>query len=190
MAWWEKKQDQPLHPQPTSPREPERERERERVWTPTPAPQPEKTITEATPKVSNLTGSTQSPTVLGRSVIVKGELTSTEDLLIEGQFDGTVNLQDHCLTIGANGQVKAEIHARQVVIHGTVQGNITAREKVDLRKTGRLQGDLTAAGVAIEDGAYFKGSIEIRREEDAVPTPVPARVHATAAASLSSKSSD
>lgn len=135
------------------------------MWVPPAAPPVEKPRTEATPKVSNVMPMSQNPTVLGRSVVVKGELTGNEDLLIEGQFDGTINLQDHCLTVGANGQVKAEIHVRAVVIHGVVNGNITAREKVDIRKTGRVQGDLSAAGVAIEDGAYFKGSIEIRRED-------------------------
>lgn len=107
----------------------------------------------------------QISTVLGRSLVLRGELTGNEDLLIEGQFDGTINVQEHCLTVGAHGQVKAEIHARQVVIQGAVNGNVTAREKVEIRKTGRVLGDLVAAGVAIEDGAYFKGSIEILREE-------------------------
>jgi cytoskeletal protein CcmA (bactofilin family) len=155
MAWWEKKG------QPEAPKEPDR------VWTPPVAPPIEKPRTEATPKVSNVMPMNQNPTVLGRSITLRGELTGNEDLLIEGQFDGTINLQEHCLTVGANGQVKAEIHVRQIVIHGTVNGNITAREKVDIRKTGRVQGDLSAAGVAIEDGAYFKGSIEIRREDQA-----------------------
>jgi cytoskeletal protein CcmA (bactofilin family) len=67
--------------------------------------------------------------------------------------------------VGTSGQVKAEVQARQVVIQGTVNGNISAREKVEIRKTGRVQGDVTAAGVAIEDGAYFKGSIEIQRDD-------------------------
>jgi cytoskeletal protein CcmA (bactofilin family) len=108
-------------------------------------------------------------TVLGRSVVLHGELTGNEDLLIEGQFDGSVHLEDNCLTVGAGGQVKAEIHARQVIIHGKVTGNISAREKVEIRKTGHVLGDLTTAGVAIEDGAYFKGSIEILREENLAP---------------------
>ena len=122
----------------------------------------------------------QNPTVLGRSVVLRGELSGSEDLLIEGQFDGTISLKDHCLTVGTNGQVKAEIQARHVVIHGTVNGNITAREKVEIRKTGRVQGDLNAAGVAIEDGAYFKGSIEIQRDE----TPESPKVFAASSAGL------
>lgn len=102
--------------------------------------------------------------VIGRSIVLKGELSANEDLLIEGQFEGTVNLQDHCLTVGSNGKVKAEIHARQVVILGSVNGNVNAREKIEVRRSGNVVGDLTAASVSIEEGAYFKGSIDILRE--------------------------
>ena len=75
------------------------------------------------------------------------------------------SLDDHCLTIGPEGRVKAEIRARQVVIQGSVSGNIVAREKVDIRRTGQIIGDIVAASVAIEDGAYLKGSIDIKRKE-------------------------
>jgi cytoskeletal protein CcmA (bactofilin family) len=172
MPWWDKKPEEENPPKPA-----------EKVWVPPATPKVESPKTEATPKVSNPMPSSQNPTVLGRSVISKGEISASEDLSIEGQFDGTINMKDHCLTVGTNGQVKAEIQARQVVIHGTVNGNITAREKVEIRRTGRVQGDLTAAGVAIEDGAYFKGSIEIQRED----TPEIARAFASSA-SGSSKS--
>lgn len=101
---------------------------------------------------------------IGRSIVLKGELSANEDLVIDGQFEGTVNLQDHCLTVGANGKVKAEILARQVVILGAVNGNVTAREKVEVRRTGNVTGDLRSASVSIEEGAYFKGSIDIVRE--------------------------
>jgi cytoskeletal protein CcmA (bactofilin family) len=98
-------------------------------------------------------------------MVLRGDLSGTEDLLIEGQFEGTISLQEHCLTIGPHGQVKAEIHARQVVIQGSVNGNITAGEKIEIRKSGNVVGDLVAAAIAIEDGAYFKGSIDILREQ-------------------------
>ncbi len=101
--------------------------------------------------------------LIGRSIVIKGELSANEDLLIEGQFDGTVNLQEHCLTIGANGKVKAQVNARQVVILGNVTGNIHATEKIELRKSGSVTGDLASASIAIEEGAYFKGSIDIAR---------------------------
>lgn len=166
MPWWDKKPEEENLPKPA-----------EKVWVPPVTTKVESPKTEATPKVSNPMPSSQSTTVLGRSVISRGEVSASEDLLIEGQFDGTISMKDHCLTVGSNGQVKAEIQARQVVIHGTVNGNITAREKVEIRRTGRVQGDLTAAGVAIEDGAYFKGSIEIQRED----TPEIARAFASSA---------
>jgi cytoskeletal protein CcmA (bactofilin family) len=154
MPWWDKKSEEEAVSKPP-----------EKVWVPPATPKVESPKTEATPKVPNPMTTNANPTVLGRSVISHGEMSASEDLLIEGQFDGTINIKDHCLTVGTNGQVKAEIQARQVIIHGTVNGNITAREKVEIRRTGRVQGDLTAAGVAIEDGAYFKGSIEIQRDE-------------------------
>jgi cytoskeletal protein CcmA (bactofilin family) len=102
---------------------------------------------------------------MGHTVVVKGQLSAGEDLLIEGQFEGTISLDDHCLTVGKEGHVKAEIHARQVVILGSVTGNLAAREKIEIRRTGHVVGDLIAATVAIEEGAYFKGSIDIARED-------------------------
>ena len=84
--------------------------------------------------------------------------------MILGQFEGTVNIQEHCLTIGPEGKVKAEIQAARVVIHGSVHGNISVRERVEIYKSGHVVGDLLAPGISIEDGAYFKGKIEILRE--------------------------
>ena len=109
--------------------------------------------------------------MLGRSVVVSGELSGAEDLLIEGQLEGTIRLQEHTLTVGQHGQVKAEVNARQVIVLGTVHGNITARDRIEIRKTGHVVGDLVSAGVAIEEGAYFKGSIEILREEEREAAP-------------------
>ena len=134
----------------------------------TPAPdetqKPENSMTETTPRASSSAAPAHSETVLGRSMVLHGDLSGKEDLLIEGQFEGTISLHEHCLTIGPHGQVKAEIHARQVVIQGTVNGNVTARERIEIRKSGNVVGDLVAAAIAIEDGAYFKGSIDILRE--------------------------
>ena len=113
-----------------------------------------------------------SRTALGPSVTLRGELTADEDLTIEGQFDGTIHLRDHCVTVGPEGQVKAEIQTSRVVVLGAVTGNITASERIEIRKTGRVMGDLVAPSISIEDGAYFKGSIEILREgqRPAAPT--------------------
>ncbi len=121
-------------------------------------------MSESTLKLTNPPASGSQHTFLGRSVTVKGQLSSEEDLLIEGQFEGNIGLDDHCLTVGTEGHVKAEVHARQVVILGSVTGNVTAREKIEIRRSGHVVGDLLAGSVAIEDGAYFKGSIDIARE--------------------------
>ena len=111
-----------------------------------------------------ITSSDSTRTQLGRSMTVKGELSGDEDLLISGQFEGTVNLHGHCLTIGPEGKVQAEIQAARVIIHGSVHGNISVKERVEIYKTGHVVGDLLAPGISIEDGAYFKGKIEILRE--------------------------
>jgi cytoskeletal protein CcmA (bactofilin family) len=103
-------------------------------------------------------------TQLGRSLVVKGDVSGSEDLTISGQIEGTVNVQGHCLTIGPEGKVKAEIQAARVVIYGSVHGNISVRERVEIYKSGHVVGDLLAPGISIEDGAYFKGKIEILRE--------------------------
>ncbi len=128
------------------------------------APQREEPMSDNPRRAITPTSASQSQTILGQAVLVKGDLSGKEDLLIEGQCEGTLDFQDHCLTVGPQGQVKSEIHARQVVVHGTVNGRISATDRVEIRKTGSVVGDIVSAGVAIEDGAYFKGSIEIVRE--------------------------
>ncbi len=98
---------------------------------------------------------------LGQSLIIKGEVTGSEDLIIDGRVEGRIDLKDHNLTIGANGRVHAEIHARNVTVVGEVTGNIAADEKVDLTDTGKVVGDVRAPRIAISDGAQFKGSVEM-----------------------------
>lgn len=120
-------------------------------------------------------------TVFGSSLVVKGDLTGSEDLLVDGQFEGTLNVPDHCVTIGPQGRVKAEVRARLVVIHGSVEGKVSARDKIDLRRSGNVIGDLNSASVSIEEGAYFKGSIEILREAKEETQ----RIHKVASASPS-----
>lgn len=105
-------------------------------------------------------------TQFGRSLVVKGDVIGNEDLTIFGEFEGTLTLQGHCLTIGPEGKVKADIQAAQVVIHGSVHGNITVKERVEIYKTGHVVGDILAPGISIEDGAFYKGKIEIVREDD------------------------
>jgi cytoskeletal protein CcmA (bactofilin family) len=120
-------------------------------------------MSESLPKLIRPSLGASVRTVLGHTVVVQGQLSAGEDMVIDGQFEGNIHLDDHCLTVGTEGHVKAEIRARQVIIMGSVTGNLTVREKIEIRQSGHLVGDLVAAAVAIEDGAYFKGSIDIVR---------------------------
>src|SRR5271156_3313097 len=115
--------------------------------------------------------------VLGKSVIVKGQIFSREDLTIDGEVEGTVELQEHRLTIGPNGKVRASVKARELVVLGTIHGNVETSDKIDIRKEAKLVGDIRTARIVIEDGAYFKGNIDIVRAEAPrqAPAPVPAQ---------------
>jgi cytoskeletal protein CcmA (bactofilin family) len=101
---------------------------------------------------------------IGQSVQIKGELKGNEDLTIEGMVDGKILVKDHNLTIGANGRITAEVHAKTVVVVGQVMGNITADDKVEIAPSGSVEGDLRAPRVAIADGAQFKGSIDMEHK--------------------------
>ena len=100
---------------------------------------------------------------IGKSVVIKGELTGSEDLTIEGQVEGKIELRQNVLTIGPNGKIKAQVFAKSVVILGEVTGNVTASEKVDIRDNGSVDGDIAAPRVAIAEGAHFRGSIDMQR---------------------------
>ena len=101
---------------------------------------------------------------IGKSVVIKGELNGSEDLTIEGHVEGKIELRDHVLTIGANGKIKAELHAKAIVVLGEVIGNVTATEKVDIRENGSVDGDITAPRVAIAEGAHFRGSVDMQNK--------------------------
>ena len=101
---------------------------------------------------------------IGKSVIIKGELNGSEDLTIEGQVEGTIQLKDHVLTIGPNGRIKAEVFAKAVIVLGEVAGNVTASEKVDIRDNGSVDGDIVSPRVAIAEGAHFRGSVDMQRK--------------------------
>jgi len=124
----------------------------------------EKSPAGIAPATLTPTAFSQTPTVFGQFTVAQGELRGNEDVPVEGRLEGSIRLEDQSLTIGLKGQVKAEIHARQVVIFGSVSGKISAREKIEIRKTGQVVGDLLAAAVAIDEGAYFEGSVDLRRE--------------------------
>ncbi|HVB85868.1 MAG TPA: polymer-forming cytoskeletal protein [Candidatus Dormibacteraeota bacterium] len=112
-------------------------------------------------------GSTGGSARLGASLHVKGEITGNEDLTIDGSVEGLVHLEDRKLTVGASARVTADVIAREVVVYGNVKGNLRARDRIEIKKDGSVVGDLTTARIMIEDGAYFKGSIEIDKAGDA-----------------------
>ena len=101
---------------------------------------------------------------IGKAVLIKGELSGSEDLYLDGEVEGTIELHQNSLTIGPNGRIRAHVHAREVVIHGKVDGNIQGSDRVELKRSAVLVGDISTQRVSIEDGAYFKGSIDIQRE--------------------------
>src|SRR5713226_3213717 len=117
---------------------------------------------------------TRGPAVIGKSVMIKGQIFSREDLTIDGEVDGSVELQEHRLTVGPHGKLQAGVKAREIVVLGTIHGNVEASDKIDIRKDAKLVGDIKTARIVIEDGAYFKGSIDIVRPEIAKPAAVPA----------------
>ena len=102
---------------------------------------------------------------IGKSVIVKGELTGSEDLYVDGQVEGSIDLQGNNLTVGPNGQIRANVNAKGVIVQGKLEGNIHATERVDFRKSAIAVGDVITQRVAIEEGAYFKGKVDIGKPE-------------------------
>ena len=122
---------------------------------------------EPAPARNNASASQQaSPTdqaTIGKSLVVKGEVTGSESLYIDGKVEGAINLPGNRVTVGRNGQVSANISAREVVVLGKVRGNINASDRVDIRSEGALTGDVIAQRISIEDGAFFKGGIDIRK---------------------------
>ena len=111
---------------------------------------------------------------IGKSVVIKGELNGSEDLTIEGQVEGTIQLREHVLTIGPNGRIKAQVFAKSVIVLGEVTGNVTASDKVDIRDNGSVDGDIISPRVAIAEGAHFRGSVDMQRKGGA-PVAAPAK---------------
>jgi cytoskeletal protein CcmA (bactofilin family) len=130
---------------------------------------------------------------IGKSVVIKGELSGSEDLTIEGNVEGRIELKENILTIGPNGKIRAEVFAKSVIVLGEVTGNVTASEKVDIRDNGSVDGDITSPRVAIAEGAHFRGSVDMQRSggakapaaaaaKPAAAAPAPAAQPAAAAA--------
>ncbi len=125
------------------------------------------------PSSTHFNPDVRGPAVIGKSVMIKGQIFSREDLTIDGEIDGSVELQEHRLTVGPHGKLQAGVKAREIVVLGTIHGNVEASDKIDIRKDAKLVGDIKTARIVIEDGAYFKGSIDIARPEIAKPAPAP-----------------
>jgi cytoskeletal protein CcmA (bactofilin family) len=109
--------------------------------------------------------------LLGSSIAIKGEVFSSEDLIVEGEVEGRIELKSHNLTIGTQGRVKAQVHARNVIAEGTVTGDILAEEKISILETAVVSGDLRAPRIAIADGAQFRGSVDMTKPGEARPGP-------------------
>jgi cytoskeletal protein CcmA (bactofilin family) len=103
----------------------------------------------------------EGSTNIGKSVTIRGELNATEDLFLDGIFDGTVNLPESRLTVGPNAQISAELHVRDLVVFGTIDGNVFASGRIELRQTAVLRGDLTAGRLSIEESATMRGRVEL-----------------------------
>jgi cytoskeletal protein CcmA (bactofilin family) len=194
------------------------ERKLNTMWKPTNQPSTPETKTPGTEKPVTPTAATSTPTgnayvaaepspaaaprnalmttteqaTIGKSLVIKGEVTGSEALYIDGRVEGSINLPGNRVTVGRNGVVSANINAREVVVIGKVKGNMTASDRVDIRNEGSLTGDVIAARISIEDGAYFKGGIDIQKPSQKAngsaertgkiePTSAPVETSATAA---------
>jgi cytoskeletal protein CcmA (bactofilin family) len=160
-------------PRPGSTSEPE-----QRPATSTPAAP---AASESAPASRPVSATTADQATIGKSLVIKGEVTGSESLYIDGRVEGSINLSGNRVTVGRNGVVAANINAREIVVLGKVRGNLTASDRVDIRSDGSLTGDVVAARISIEDGAFFKGGIDIRKggqsgqkEESKSPTAEPA----------------
>ena len=145
---------------PGRPAEPERPTT---MTTATTAPVSSMSMNEPAAVPRPVTTTTSDQATIGKSLVIKGEVTGSESLYIDGRVEGSINLSGNRVTIGRNGVVSANINAREIVVLGKVRGNLTASDRVDIRSDGSLTGDVVAARISIEDGAFFKGGIDIRK---------------------------
>jgi cytoskeletal protein CcmA (bactofilin family) len=113
--------------------------------------------------------SARNAATIGKAVKIIGQIFSKEDLYVDGDVEGTIECQDNKLTIGPNGKLQAAVRAREVIVLGQIKGNVEAADRIDIRKDARLVGDIKTARIVIEDGAYFKGSIDIVKHDAAKP---------------------
>src|SRR3954462_6642004 len=128
-----------------------------------PAPLTAEPTSRPAPTGDTQRGQERTVVNIGKSVVIKGELNGSEDLTIEGQVEGKIELRQNVLTIGANARIKAQVFAKSVIILCEVTGNVSASEKVDIRDNGSVDGDIAAPRVAIAEGAHFRGSIDMQK---------------------------
>jgi len=121
---------------------------------------------------------------IGKSVVIKGELSGSEDLYIDGRVSGTIELRGNRLTVGPNGQIQANINAKGVVVQGKLEGNIQASDRVELRASAVMVGDVVTQRIAIEDGAYLKGKVDIQKEASKSGSKPEAKTETASPASL------
>ena len=181
---WKREEAVRVPPQPVTP--------------PVPAPVPAPVQVKAPePSIARTEPIRQEKAVvnIGKSVIIKGELSGSEDLTIEGQVEGKIELRQNVLTIGPNAKIKAQVAAKTIVVEGSVQGNVMATERIEIRDKGSVEGDLAAPRVAIADGAHFRGSIDMQqgrgaaeRSADHKPAATASSTSAPAAAPVSTPS--
>ena len=146
--------------QPTTPSRPGEPERPTSMSTPAPAPMTSEPAPAPRPVASTATA---DQATIGKSLVIKGEVTGSESLYIDGRVEGSISLAGNRVTVGRNGVVAANISAREIVVLGKVRGNLTASDRVDIRSDGSLTGDVVAARISIEDGAFFKGGIDIRK---------------------------
>ncbi len=156
-------------------------------FNPTPEPSRPTPVTPALEPSARPAVSAGDQATIGKGLLVKGEITGTESLFIDGKVEGSINLPGNRVTVGRNGQVSASINAREIVVLGKIRGNVSASDRVDIRAEGALTGDVAAARISIEDGAFFKGGIDIRKPEAKSAAAAPAAAAPAAAAAEPAK---
>lgn len=164
-----KKEDEPLIPRLSSAPPSPSELSREGIpmsTLPTRAPEP---VHHATDTYRTTAGSA----TIGKSVVIKGQIYSREDLVIDGEVEGSVEAIEHRVVVGPNGKVNAGVKAREIMVQGSIKGDVEAGDKIDIRREAKLVGNIRTQRIVIEDGAYFKGSVDIQRA-DAAKAPAPA----------------
>jgi cytoskeletal protein CcmA (bactofilin family) len=162
---WDKKDNKPVRSPEVKPVETKSVDHPVSSASPFTAPEPVATVARTEGPLDLPKANRNEIVKIGRSIFIKGEISGEQDLIIEGSVEGKIELRDNQLTIGENGRISGEIYARHVVIHGQVTGNTFAEEKLEIKSSGTLKGDIIAPRLVLEDGAHFRGSVEMQIKE-------------------------